>query len=111
MSSITKREFATLDITGINYLTWAFYVKIHLRSLDLSRTILSSSNDTSAHKAKALVFIRHHLYENLKVDYLTEEDLVVLWQSLKDRYDHQQDVVLPMLGLNGSIYVFRILNK
>ncbi|GAV67173.1 hypothetical protein CFOL_v3_10682, partial [Cephalotus follicularis] len=82
-------------ITRSNYLTWTFDVNIHLISLDISQIILSGSDYPSAQKAKALIFIRHHLHENLKVEYLTEEDLVVLWQSLKDCYDHQQDVVLP----------------
>ncbi|GAV89459.1 hypothetical protein CFOL_v3_32873, partial [Cephalotus follicularis] len=95
MSNITKREFAMLDITKSNYLTWAFDVKIHLTSLYLSQTILLGYDCTSAQKAKAFIFIRHHLHENLKFEYLTEEDPLVLWKSLRDRYDHQQDVVFP----------------
>ena len=46
-------------------------------------------------RAKALIFLRHHLDESLKNEYLTVKDSLVLWQSLKDRYDHQKIVILP----------------
>ena len=46
-------------------------------------------------RAKALIFLRHHLDESLKNEYLTVKDPLVLWQSLKDRYDHQKTVILP----------------
>ena len=32
---------------------------------------------------------------SLKNEYLTIKDPLVLWQSLKDRYDHQKTVILP----------------
>ena len=32
---------------------------------------------------------------SLKNEYLTIKDSLVLWQSLKDRYDHQKTVILP----------------
>ena len=41
-------------------------------------------------RAEALIFLLHHLDENLKNEYLTVKDSLVLWQSLQDRYDHQK---------------------
>ena len=41
-------------------------------------------------RAEALIFLLHHLDENLKNEYLTVKDPLVLWQSLQDRYDHQK---------------------
>ena len=41
-------------------------------------------------RTKALIFLRHHLDESLKNEYLTVKDTLVLWQSLQDRYDHQK---------------------
>jgi hypothetical protein len=36
-------------------------------------------------KAKVMIFIRHHL----------QEGLIVLWQNLKEIYDHQKFTILP----------------
>ncbi|GJT90004.1 hypothetical protein Tco_1078849 [Tanacetum coccineum] len=46
-------------------------------------------------KAKALMFIRHHLHVDLKIEYLNVKDPLVLWDKLKDRFDHQKTVILP----------------
>ncbi|XP_056695040.1 uncharacterized protein [Spinacia oleracea] len=50
---------------------------------------------TSQNKAKAMIFLRHHLHEGLKIEYLTIKDPQVLWSNLKERYDHQKTVILP----------------
>ena len=42
-----------------------------------------------------MIFLRHHLDEGLKMEYLTVKDPLVLWNNLKDRYDHLKLVVLP----------------
>ena len=42
-----------------------------------------------------MIFLRHHLHEGLKAKYLTIKDLLVLWNNLKERYDHQKTVILP----------------
>ena len=70
MSNITKREFAELTLDGNNYLTWAFDVEIHLTSFDSSKTIILDSECSFAHKAKALIFLCHHLNQDLKNEYL-----------------------------------------
>ncbi|XP_020248256.1 uncharacterized protein LOC109825775 [Asparagus officinalis] len=95
MSDISKRAFAELAVDGSNYLTWALDVEIYLDSCDLSSTIDPASQSTSAQKAKALIFLRHHLNKDLKNEYLTEKDPDILWQSLKDRFDQQTTIMLP----------------
>ncbi|KAK5812130.1 hypothetical protein PVK06_027541 [Gossypium arboreum] len=42
-----------------------------------------------------MIFIRHHLHEGLKVEYLTVKDPLELWKNLKERFDHQKTVILP----------------
>ena len=42
-----------------------------------------------------MIFLRHHLHESLKTEYLTVKDQYVLWKNLKERYDHQKTVILP----------------
>ena len=41
-----------------------------------------------------MIFLRHHLDEGLKNEYLTIKDPLVLWKNLEERYDHQKTVIL-----------------
>ncbi|XP_075515748.1 uncharacterized protein LOC142550559 [Primulina tabacum] len=45
--------------------------------------------------AKALIFLRHHLNDGLKVEYLTVKEPRELWKNLKEIFDHQRTVILP----------------
>ncbi|GAV58030.1 UBN2 domain-containing protein, partial [Cephalotus follicularis] len=42
-----------------------------------------------------LIFLRHHIDDGLKYEYLTIENLLELWQNLNDRFEHLKAVVLP----------------
>ncbi|XP_049363538.1 uncharacterized protein LOC125828266 [Solanum verrucosum] len=42
-----------------------------------------------------MIFLRHHLDEGLKVEYLTVKDPLESWTGLKERYDHFKATVLP----------------
>jgi len=75
-------------------MTWASDVKMHLRSNGLLSTIDASETTSDESKAKAIVFLRHHLYDNSKNEYITREDPVDIWESLQDRFDHQKYVIL-----------------
>ena len=96
MSNLTKLEFVALDISGNNYLSWILDAEIHLDASNLGETIKENNSTSLQDRAKALIFLRHHLHESLKNEYLTVKDLLVLWKSLKDRYDHQKTVILPI---------------
>ena len=95
MSNLTKLEFVALDISGNNYLSWILDAEIHLDALNLGETIKETNSASLKDHVKALIFLGHHLDESLKNEYLTVKDPLVLWQSLKDRYDHQKTVILP----------------
>jgi hypothetical protein len=41
-----------------------------------------------------MIFIRHHLHEELKTEYLTIKDPLILWNNLRERYEHQKSVIL-----------------
>ena len=88
MSNLVKLEFIALDILGNNYLSWILDAEIHLDASNLEETIKETNNTSLKDRAKALIFLRHHLDESLKNEYLTVKDPLVIWQSLKDRYDH-----------------------
>ena len=42
-----------------------------------------------------MIFLRHHLDEGQKIDYLMVKDSLELWIDLKVRYDHLKATVLP----------------
>jgi hypothetical protein len=67
----------------------------HLNTNGLGDVIKEKTNASSQDKAKALIFIHHHLHEGLKAEYLIDKDPLVLWNKLKERFDHQKTVILP----------------
>ncbi|XP_076938012.1 uncharacterized protein LOC143605968 [Bidens hawaiensis] len=95
MSYLSKLEFAALDISGNNYLPWTLDAKIHLTANNLGETINDDNQTSLQDKAKAMIFLRHHLHEDLKREYLTVEDPLELWKNIQERFDHQKLVLLP----------------
>ncbi|KAL5863773.1 hypothetical protein ACOSQ3_001287 [Xanthoceras sorbifolium] len=95
MSNLKNLQFFALDISGNNYLSWILDAEMHLQAMNLQDTVKEENETSLQDKAKAIIFLRHHLHENLKVQYLTVKDPLILWKNLKDRYDHQRDVFLP----------------
>jgi hypothetical protein len=95
MSNLTKFEFVALDISSKNYLSWILDVEIHLEAMNLGKTIRDGNVESQQDRAKAMIFIRHHLHEELKTEYLTIKDPLILWNNLRERYEHQKSVILP----------------
>ena len=94
MSNLSKLEFVALDISGKNYLLWVLDAEIHLTAKGLCDCIIEGNKASSQDKAKAMIFLRHHLDESLKVEYLTVKDPLELWTGLKERYDHLKETIL-----------------
>ncbi|XP_059309978.1 uncharacterized protein LOC132061129 [Lycium ferocissimum] len=88
MANLTKLEFVALDILGKNYLSWVLDAEIHLDAMGLGDTIIENNKASNQENDKAMIFLRHHLDEDLKIEYLTIKDPLVLWKNLKERYDH-----------------------
>ncbi|KAJ8750935.1 hypothetical protein K2173_016116 [Erythroxylum novogranatense] len=95
MSNLTKLEFVALDIFGKNYLSWVLDAEIHLNAENLGNTIKEENQASEQDRAKAMIFLRLHLHEELKTEYLTIKDPLVLWKNLKERFEHQRTVILP----------------
>ena len=91
MSNLAKLEFVALDITGKNFLSWI---------LDAENTIKEKNTTSIQEKAKTMISLRRHLHEGLKAEYLTVKDPLVMWNSLKERYEHQRTVILPKARYN-----------
>ncbi|GKB11968.1 hypothetical protein Tco_0845891 [Tanacetum coccineum] len=99
----------TLDVSGKNYMSWRLEAETYLHAHGLGDTIQAGKVTTSMQKAKALMFIRHHLHVDLKIEYLTVKDPLVLWDKLKDRFDHQKTVILPKAPTISSQRFHKIL--
>ncbi|XP_049391642.1 uncharacterized protein LOC125856122 [Solanum stenotomum] len=69
--------------------------EIHLTAKGLGDSIIEGNTTPSQDKTKAMIFLRHHLDESLKVEYFTVKDPLELWIGLKGRYDHVKATVLP----------------
>jgi hypothetical protein len=74
MANLTKLEFIALDISNKNYLPWTLDVEIHLTANNLGDTIKDENKVSPQKKAKAMIFLRHHLHEDLKTECLTVKD-------------------------------------
>ncbi|KAF3655194.1 Beta-galactosidase [Capsicum annuum] len=77
-----------------NYISWVLDAEIHLDAMDLG-DVIKNENTSSQNRAKTMIFLRNHLDEVLKIEYLTTKDPLVLWNSLKERFDHLKMVILP----------------
>ena len=94
MSNLAKIDFTTLDISGKNYLTWVLDAEIHLHENNLGETINEGNEASQQDGGKAMIFLRRHLHERLKTEYLGVKDPAVLWRNLEERYDHQKSIIL-----------------
>ena len=95
MSNLTKLEFVALDIYGKTYLSWILDVEILLDAMNLGNTIKEGNQASPQDRAKSLIFLRHHLHEDLKNEYLTVKDPLTLWNELRGRCDHHKTVIIP----------------
>ncbi|CAO2191817.1 unnamed protein product [Urochloa humidicola] len=97
MSDLVKREITELAPNDSNYLSWSLDAKIVLDGKNLLHAIKPSNdkNVTSAERAQALHFLRHHISSSLKNEYMTERDPIVLWKALHERFEKMETVLLP----------------
>ena len=94
MTNLAKLEFVALDILEKNYLAWTLDAQIHLDAMNLGEMIKEGNEASQQDRAKAMIFLRRHLHEGLKSEYLTVSNPLILWLNLKERYDHQKTVLL-----------------
>ncbi|KAL6528859.1 hypothetical protein OROMI_029035 [Orobanche minor] len=82
VSNLTFLKFNALDISGNNFMPWTLDIKAHMRSMNLSETLNEPNNSSDVDRAKSLIFIRRHLCDSLKDEYLTVEDPKELRKNL-----------------------------
>jgi len=59
-------------------MSWVLDVEIYLDAMGLADTITDKIQASNQDRAKAMIFVRHHLDECLKMEYLTVKDPVIL---------------------------------
>ena len=111
MTNLVKLEFVALDITSKNYLSWILDVEIYLDAIGPGDTIKDDNETSSQNTEKSMIFLCCHLHEELKIEYLTIKDSLILWQNLKERYNHKRQLLSKTLVMIGYIYGCRILNQ
>ncbi|GJS34384.1 hypothetical protein Tco_0532766 [Tanacetum coccineum] len=82
-ANMSKVNFVVLDISRKNYLPWTLDAEIHLTANNLGETIKTGNKASSQERAKAMIFLCHHLNEDLKKEYLTVKDPLELLQDFK----------------------------
>lgn len=63
--------------------------------MGLGDTIKIENKASKQNCAKAMIFLRRHIDEIWKIEYLTVKDSLILWNNLKERYDHLKMVIHP----------------
>ncbi|KAI5335796.1 hypothetical protein L3X38_025930 [Prunus dulcis] len=82
MADLAKLEFAALDLSGDNYLSWVLDAKIHLRANGFGQTIIDENDASPEENANAMIFLRRHIHEALKSEYVVVDEPLVLWKAL-----------------------------
>ena len=78
MANLTNLSFVALDISGEYYLSWLQDVKLYLVSKKLSNTIKAENTFIIEESFASIIFLRHHIHEDLKSEYLEVEDPFIL---------------------------------
>ncbi|KAI5338226.1 hypothetical protein L3X38_017497 [Prunus dulcis] len=78
MANLAKLEFAALDLSEDNYLSWVLDAKIHLRANGLGQTIVDENDASPEENAKAMIFLCRHIHEALKSEYVVVDEPLVL---------------------------------
>ncbi|XP_048493093.1 uncharacterized protein LOC125493656 [Beta vulgaris subsp. vulgaris] len=107
MARLANRDFEILEALGQRYLEWRVDAKAYLKSLSLYHTIVEGGAPTPLEQAKALVYLKHHIHEEIKSEYILVEDPKELWDNLKDRFEHLQRIIAPRAQHEWSILRFQ----
>ena len=94
-----KIDFPILDAAGKNYLDWTQDIQNHLDAQGLLDVIYDEDNRelevTREMNAKAMILFRRHLSDTMKSEFIAITSPKTLWDSLKERFDHQKTIWLP----------------
>lgn len=94
-----KIDFPILEASGKNYLDWTQDIQNHLDAQGLLDVIYNEDERevevTRSMNAKAMILFRRHLSDAMKSEFIEISSPKTLWDSLKERFDHQKTIWLP----------------
>ena len=67
MAQIVKPKLHMLEVSGQNYQSWRLDVELHLQREGLAYALVENEKATTKDKGNALIFMRRHLHDCLKV--------------------------------------------
>jgi hypothetical protein len=90
-------QFNPLHSDGSNFLEWLNDAKTVLSAEDLDYTLDDDPRGEifDTYKAQALLLIKRHLDQTLRLRYIQINDPALLWTELKSRFNHQETLFLP----------------
>ena len=96
--TMATKEFEELALDGSNYPTWASDIEIALASRGLLATIEPAQAGVVLQDKQvntALALLRFYIHKDLKAEYLMTKNPRELWDSLKERYEQQKELIWP----------------
>jgi hypothetical protein len=54
--------------------------------MNFGDTIKDDNKASKQDRAKTMIFLGHHFHEELKTEYLTVKDPLILWNNLNEKY-------------------------
>ncbi|KAL6284828.1 hypothetical protein ACE6H2_015757 [Prunus campanulata] len=94
MANLAKLEFAALDISRNNYLSWVLDAKIHPQANSLGKTIMDGSDAFPEENAKTMIFLCCHIHEVLK-SYIRELESYIRERKLYQCNTTRANIIPP----------------
>ncbi|KAL0885186.1 hypothetical protein Bca101_009168 [Brassica carinata] len=86
MSRFEPSDYASLNLSGDNYLEWAMNTSVALNSRGLGKCIIDGNDAIESEKHRAIKIMRYHLTEDLRDQCEDTGDPYDLWTKLNSRY-------------------------
>ena len=98
------------DIFGNNYLSWVLDTKIHLDAINLGDSIKENNDALTQDCAKAMIFLRNHLHEQLKMSILRSKNHMSFGNVLMKASITKKLLFFQKFVMIGYTYYYKILN-
>ncbi|KAF6163524.1 hypothetical protein GIB67_002529 [Kingdonia uniflora] len=90
MSVSPRYDYQPLRLNGSNYLSWCTDIKLHLQTINVSKSIITDNTISESLRAHAMLAMSAHLEPELKLQHLYCGTPYELWTSLEERFGLQQ---------------------
>lgn len=81
---------------------------MHQNAINLGGTLIEYNKSFSQNKVNPMIFLHHHINETLKNEYLIVTYAYMLWQDLKEMYDHHRHTLLHLVNFIISFWLLNL---